>query len=136
MTVSGVPIEDDWIYADDGAAPAPESSISRTAPSAVSSISVKRITDPQKSTSIVQGSEEELTMEALKQQNMILVRNMARLFLTAKRELTEKNSEIRRLQQLLEQNGVIYDNASSSGAMDENCIGGQQFNQQGGGQRR
>lgn len=43
-----------------------------------------------------------LSVEELKQQNLILVRNISRLFLTAKRELSEKNNEIRRLQHLLE----------------------------------
>lgn len=40
-------------------------------------------------------------LDELQHQNLILVKNMTRLFLTAKKQLAERNNEIRRLEQLV-----------------------------------
>jgi hypothetical protein len=42
----------------------------------------------------------------LREQNKTLVKNICRLYLTAKKEMNEKNVEIERLQALLSINGV------------------------------
>lgn len=44
-------------------------------------------------------------IDQLQQQNLILVKNMSRLFLTAKRQLADRNNEIRRLETLVRQTG-------------------------------